>query len=155
MKENFTCITCQTTMIKEPNTKTNTHPALVCLFHFNNVGSFQGLANDTPIVFKYFFMVWDVINVNGFICGNIEENLWPLDLVYRPFPWMILPQLLEFRRHHCSKILAFLVEFKGLLSLVAPLCLFPYNKQVLMICNEMQWLIFSIVTNINVIMSHP
>ncbi len=38
------------TMIKEPNTKTNTHHAPTHFFHFNNVGSFQGLANDTPIV---------------------------------------------------------------------------------------------------------
>jgi hypothetical protein len=28
----------------------NTHLAPTRLFHFNNVGSFQGLANDTPIV---------------------------------------------------------------------------------------------------------
>jgi hypothetical protein len=33
------------------HTETNTHLALTHLFHFNNVGSFQGLANDTPIVF--------------------------------------------------------------------------------------------------------
>jgi hypothetical protein len=30
--------------------KTNTHPTPVRLFHFDNVGSFQGFTSDTPIV---------------------------------------------------------------------------------------------------------
>jgi hypothetical protein len=50
LKEKIKCITHQAAMIKEPNTQTNTHPISICLFHFNNVGSFQGLASDTPIV---------------------------------------------------------------------------------------------------------
>jgi hypothetical protein len=37
-------------------------------------------------------------------------------------------------QHHChSKIVAFLVVFEGLLSPMAPFCLFLDNKQVLVI----------------------
>jgi hypothetical protein len=32
------------------HTQTQTHLALTHFFHFNNVGSLHGLANDTPIV---------------------------------------------------------------------------------------------------------
>ncbi len=32
------------------HTLTNTYLAPTRFFHFNNVGSFQGLANDTPII---------------------------------------------------------------------------------------------------------
>jgi hypothetical protein len=33
------------------HTLTNKNPSPTCFFHFNNVGSFQGLANDTPYNF--------------------------------------------------------------------------------------------------------
>jgi hypothetical protein len=36
------------------HTQTNTHPALVHIFHFNNIGSFHGLANDIPKFFATF-----------------------------------------------------------------------------------------------------
>jgi phenylalanyl-tRNA synthetase beta subunit len=39
------CNTPQATMIKEPNTQTNTHPTLAEFLHFLNVGSFDGLLN--------------------------------------------------------------------------------------------------------------
>jgi hypothetical protein len=39
---------------KTKHTQTNTHPTPIQLFHFNNVGVFHGLANDTPIVFTTF-----------------------------------------------------------------------------------------------------
>ncbi len=42
---------------QELNTQRNTYLALAHLFHFNNVGSFHGLTNDTPTVFYYFLMV--------------------------------------------------------------------------------------------------
>ncbi len=39
------------------HTQTNTHPALVHIFHFNNIGSFHGLANDIPKILCYILMV--------------------------------------------------------------------------------------------------
>jgi hypothetical protein len=42
---------------KTKYTHTNTHPTPVQLLHFNNVGSFHGFANESPIVLSYFIMV--------------------------------------------------------------------------------------------------
>ncbi len=39
------------------HTHTNTHPTPTQLLHFNNVGSFHGLANGTLIILNDFFMV--------------------------------------------------------------------------------------------------